>query len=739
MEQRNLLIGEDVSQLKIFEIINKFFGQNYTGWMKGWYDINDEFAAWFPTIGETDNKPSDSFGGTQKYSNTLSADRNTIIEINHDVDTQTDYDDPKYDKKRFVFGRINGKFQFLGIFERSKVSGNEKNTYRHERIAAGAELTTFELIMISRTFSVNDSVWVAAAAISYEKYHKDGLRNISDYTLSQKAIRERAMQINGANVEAARTSQWCCGDHENHTYPYLRATNEPNRRLAFAGEFGGREIPENIRKDAKVVTTAGIITVFQLIDFCKSEYKNLVSQSHESRTIEERGEFPKMNKNTNFDKNLILYGPPGTGKTYHTVIYAVAMCENKTIEEIFSEKYEEVKKRYDYLKDDGRIAFTTFHQSYGYEEFIEGIKPVMNGEQTSGDIQYAIEDGVFKKFCKECKGVPFDDAWGKLVADAKSKDNKFTFTRRSGSKVDTQLLDDETFIVKFEGETAARSSFHRSRVKEVYEKYNYVDREKLPNNGNKWVFDVCFAIIDTLVKTYQLSEEVDVETKNRVFIIDEINRGNISKIFGELITLIEDTKRKGMPEAASAILPYSGKEFSVPSNVYILGTMNTADRSIALMDTALRRRFQFVEMMPNSDVLKGITIEDLNISKMLDAINKRIEFLYDREHTIGHAFFMPLKDNPSVECLGDIFAKSVIPLLQEYFYEDYQKIQLVLGDNGKKDEEADLKFIKDTKVLAKDIFVGNVEDVIDLPEKSYSINSAALRNIESYKRIAPGL
>lgn len=739
MGQRYLLIGEDVSQLKIYEIINKFFGQNYTGWMKGWYDINDEFAAWFPTIGETDDKPSGSFGGTQKYSNTLSADRNTIIEINHDADEQTDDDDSKYDKKRFVFGRINGKFQFLGIFERSKVLGSEKSTYRHERIAAGAELTTFELMMVSRTFSVNDSVWVAAAAISYEKYHKDGLRNISDFALTQKDIRERAIQINGANVEAARTSQWCCGNHNNHTYAYLRATSESGRRLAFPGEFGGGEIPENIKTHAKVVTTDGIITVQQLIDFAKSDYKNLASQVHGAHTIEERGEFQKMNENVKFDKNLILYGPPGTGKTYHTVIYAVAMCENKTIEEISGEEYKEVKKRYDKLKDKGRIAFTTFHQSYGYEEFIEGIKPVMNDERASGDIQYAIEDGVFKKFCKECEGVPFDDAWRRLVADAKSNGNKYTFSRRSGSKVDTQLLDDETFIVKFEGETAARSSFHRSRVKEVYEKYHYEDREKLPNNGNKWVFDVCFAIIDTLVKTYQLAEEFDVENQNRVFIIDEINRGNISKIFGELITLIEATKRKGMPEAASAILPYSGREFRVPSNVYILGTMNTADRSIALMDTALRRRFRFVEMMPNSDVLKGIMIEDLDVSKMLDVINKRIEFLYDREHTIGHAFFTPLRDNPSVECLGEIFAKSVIPLLQEYFYEDYQKIQLVLGDNGKKDEEDDLKFIKDKKIVAKDIFVGNVEDVIDLPEKSYSINSAAFRNIESYKRIAPGL
>ena len=237
-------------------------------------------------------------------------------------------------------------------------------------------------------------------------------------------------------------------------------------------------------------------------------------------------------------------------------------------------------------------------------------------------------------------------------------------------------------------------------------------------------------------KNKELSS-VDIQENNKpyVFIIDEINRGNISKIFGELITLIEGTKRAGEPEAACAILPYSGETFSVPSNVYLLGTMNTADRSIALMDTALRRRFSFEELMPDADVLRKIgadKVDDLDVAEMLEKINERITFLYDREHTIGHAFFTRLKDEPTIAALSAIFKKSVLPLLQEYFYEDYQKIQLVLGDNAKTDDA--LKFVKDEKVNIRQIFKGNADELIDI-EKRYTINDAAFDNIESYKQI----
>ena len=268
-------------------------------------------------------------------------------------------------------------------------------------------------------------------------------------------------------------------------------------------------------------------------------------------------------------------------------------------------------------------------------------------------------------------------------------------------------------------------------------------RKQLPTS---YLYPFDYLGIDTVSKILDAlheSSEVyfETETEPYVFIIDEINRGNISKIFGELITLIEDTKRAGADEAMEAILPYSGESFSVPDNVYILGTMNTADRSIALMDTALRRRFEFVEMMPDPEVLNSLGVGtviigdgELKVARMLDVINERIEYLFDREHTIGHAFFTKLAEDASIEALAGIFEKNVIPLLQEYFYEDYEKIQLVLGDNAKEDE---YKFILDRPIKVKDVFNGNPD--IDLPEKGYSVQYEAFMKLESYKQIGKDL
>lgn len=493
---------------------------------------------------------------------------------------------------------------------------------------------------------------------------------------------------------------------------------------------------------------------------------------------------PKMKRE--FDKNVILYGPPGTGKTYKTPIYAVAICEGKSIKEIEELDYNEVMKRYRQFKEEGRIEFTTFHQSYGYEEFIEGIKPIMEKNE---ELEYKLESGIFKSFCER---VENNNAATKanIKLETSPKVWKVSLKRTGENEVREECMqdDDEHIRIgwdvygedltneteyKYGGKKVLNAFVSKMKIGDIVlscysesiidaigvvtgecewnEKYSELKRVRkvkwlvkgikyniLELNGDlpmtlSAVYElsrISIAKVLEIVAEYHSENKKDNENKNYVFIIDEINRGNISKIFGELITLIEPSKRIGEKEECRVKLPYSKEEFGVPTNVYILGTMNTADRSIALIDTALRRRFNFIEMMPEKNVLEGIEIIDevsgksLNIAKMLDTINKRIEILYDREHTIGHAFFMELKEEPKIEKLKSIFEKSIIPLLKEYFYEDYGKIRLILGE----------QIVERENNQVEEIFKIDIEEN-DIPEQSYKIKEEVLGDINTYINI----
>jgi hypothetical protein len=434
-----------------------------------------------------------------------------------------------------------------------------------------------------------------------------------------------------------------------------------------------------------------------------------------------------------FDKNIILYGPPGTGKTYSVVQYAVAIIEEKTLETIKAEDYEVVFKRYLKYKDDGQIAFSTFHQSFGYEEFIEGIRPVLTSDESGEEeknLKYKLHDGIFKALCLKAElniaspFTSFENAWDALVNAAPAKGEKYVFTHDTGSTIEAEFINEDCFRVNWNSNIKSHNDLTKQSIYEQW--LHNKDRSEL-TGGNRWMFDARKAVINELAGKYNLPTLVkhDNHTKNYVFIIDEINRGNISKIFGELITLIEPTKRIGASEELRALLPYSGQNFGVPANIYIIGTMNTADRSIAIIDTALRRRFSFVEMQPDSSLLRDIVVDGVDIAEMLDTMNRRIMVLLDREHTIGHSYLFPLKDNPSVEFLAKIFENNIIPLLQEYFYDDYEKIQFVLGDNRKSDDS--IRFIVKKSDTAK--LFGNAD--IDYPE-FYEINREAFKKIEAY-------
>ncbi len=455
--------------------------------------------------------------------------------------------------------------------------------------------------------------------------------------------------------------------------------------------------------------------------------------------------------------NTILYGPPGTGKTYSTVDKAVQIIAPK---EYNPDSHDDNKKIYHKLKASGNVVFTTFHQSYSYEDFIEGIKPQLekeSEEDSSEDLQYQIVDGVFKELCltaseqiefkeKGESGVKLDKKFfekGNWVFKVSLGDTSIT----EDNSIYEYCIENSCIAIGWGEDIDFSNVKSRKDIRQRYQEhgieisssmdFNISAIERLVlwmkkghlvfiSNGNrklraiaqvsgeyytdtnapigysqfrkvKWLYKdleipvkefyprffsqqaIYGMYIDQIDQTFFEGKKSNTrsEYKNYVLIIDEINRGNISQIFGELITLIEDDKRKDGNEHLSALLPYSKKPFEVPSNVYLIGTMNTADRSVEALDTALRRRFHFEHMAPNPDLLKDIDIEGINLKELLEVINERVSFLKDEDHQIGHSYFLNVKTKQN---LANAFGSSIIPLLKEYFYNDFGKIRLVLGD-----------------------------------------------------------
>jgi 5-methylcytosine-specific restriction protein B len=430
--------------------------------------------------------------------------------------------------------------------------------------------------------------------------------------------------------------------------------------------------------------------------------------------------------------NQILYGPPGTGKTYHTIEAAVKAAEpllydliiNEAVEPYDLTLREKLEKAYKSLVAKGRIRFVTFHQSYGYEEFVVGLTARTKDDQ----ISYFEKDGVFKEICDEAKKNLVKSKQSNAELNEEYSFNKALegFKLSMFDESDNFELTEavsitaiEEFGFRYSGESWKSSQIMKYEDLKLLYKNGVESRQGIKQSEfvsglAKQHASYFIRALDALKKHLPEKDagKISAEKQNYCLIIDEINRGNISKIFGELITLIEPSKRLGSKGALEVILPNSEELFSVPDNLYLIGTMNTADRSLAMMDTALRRRFDFIEMMPNPDLLAGTLVKGIDLPQLLITMNKRIEVLYDREHTLGHAFFMTVVEarDGNEKTKGDegkafielqkTFKNKIIPLLEEYFFEDWNKIRLVLGDNRKV-----LKSQKETDELNKYVFI----------------------------------
>jgi len=416
--------------------------------------------------------------------------------------------------------------------------------------------------------------------------------------------------------------------------------------------------------------------------------------------------------------NQILFGPPGTGKTYATKEIAINIIDGTALR-----TRREITNRYEELIQSKQIQFTTFHQSMSYEDFVEGIKPITE----KGEVTYDVVDGIFKRVCENAK-----------IKDVNSFEKIYDqFTN------DIIELEDDYLVLKTKREKEFRVSVNSNQNLSLYTSKNIKYQGVLTKNKlmqfhtNRDIFKgwegYAQSLINYLKSKYLLQngEIINEGEKPVVLIIDEINRGNVSAIFGELITLIEEDKRKGKDEEIEVILPYSKEPFSVPSNLYIIGTMNTADRSVEALDSALRRRFSFEEIVPDPKLLKGDTtkhkgiIEEIDLEKLLQTINDRIELLLDKDHKVGHSYFIKLKD------FGDLkstFKDKIIPLLEEYFYGDFGKIGLILG--------SDFVQVKDNKISFVADFNDKFEDAEMLKERLiYSINPESNWKKESFIKI----
>lgn len=402
----------------------------------------------------------------------------------------------------------------------------------------------------------------------------------------------------------------------------------------------------------------------------------------------------EKNVKNSLSLNTIIYGPPGTGKTYS--------LKNEYMKHFTSTENAVTKE--DYLSD------IIQHCSW-WQVIALALRKL--GKSKVADI-YSHEYVVFKLRFSSSKTVT-QTIWGQLLSHTIEESETVKVAKRQPPLIfnksensfweilDDQIMDQAPEIIELEKNINNFSSVSNKEIKRYefvtfHQSYSYEDfiegiKPELSET------DVAYKIEEGVFQKMCNRARND-KANNYAIFIDEINRGNISSIFGELITLIEDDKREGQPNEIKATLPYSQKQFSVPYNLYIIGTMNTADRSVEALDTALRRRFSFIELNPNPEILSAsnYACAGIDLSKLLTAINARVEKLLDKDYCVGHSYFMSIKDkaNPLSE-IRTIFQNKILPLLQEYFYGDWGKIMLVLGDGFVEKKSSIISFLSTNK------------------------------------------
>jgi AAA domain (dynein-related subfamily) len=451
---------------------------------------------------------------------------------------------------------------------------------------------------------------------------------------------------------------------------------------SYRGEWGNSEIVIFISSD-EVLTmnwesfTKRTIQELQKLEPHYLKLQNILFQSNDSISIKDNDSVLTTQKQPNMNpRNIILYGPPGTGKTYHTIDLAVSLTEGN-IEN--GKDHSTNKEAFDKLKKEGQIEFITFHQNYSYEDFMVGLRPHTEGSSTEGSpLTFRKHEGIFYKLCKVARENYFSS-----LKDGYSKEPVFE------DVIDIflqPLIDDKEEIeVKMK---SVGYSFHITGITEDkqrlhFRKQNLGTGHDLSLNTIKSIYEgdnsrsqqglgvYYYPLIEQLRQiSEKLTIKVNTELKQYVLIIDEINRANISRVFGELITLLEDDKRIGKPHELRIKLPNGEAElFGIPPNLHVVGTMNTADKSIALVDIALRRRFEFIGKYPNYEAKDNYTQEMADLLKILNnniyAVKKTADFL------IGHAYFM------KNEAIETVIKNKIIPLLMEYFSNRNEEVKKI--------------------------------------------------------------